>query len=69
MEKKDCTLCLYFTDYGCSKGLLLFSQCEYFVNWEAAEEVSSGRASLTARATSAGGSAAKPAEGNDEDED
>jgi len=69
MQKKDCTQCLYFTNFGCSKQLPMFTDCEHFVDWEEAYAVSEGRASLTARATSAGGSAAQPASSKDEDED
>lgn len=36
MQKKDCTQCLYLSNYGCSKGQPLFSPCEWFV---AIEEV------------------------------
>ena len=37
MEKKDCTQCENLSNYGCSRGQLIFSPCEYFVDWQEAK--------------------------------
>jgi hypothetical protein len=71
MRKGHCEECYHWQDYGyCAVEGNAHDGCEWFVLAEGVRfYLKSGRASLTTRATSAGGSAAKPAEGKDEDED
>lgn len=69
MEKRDCTRCMWLDNYGCSKGLAKFSECEWFVDWEEYTEEQLKREEDAGRTSPASGGDVRTAQPQDDEDD